>query len=187
MFKKRMDRFSRRVTNWLGSPQSLLIHTVLFSATFFIGSLGIVNPDRVIAVATNLLSVEAIYLAIFIQMTVNKHSEDLEGVSEDIEEIQEDVGELQEDVEDIQKDVEEISEDVEDISEDVGELQEDVEEMSEDGEETNLSRFEYMEHTLQALLREIHDLKQKNIAHHQAQHPHPPTDSKPDTSTKETK
>lgn len=136
-----MDKFSKRVTNWLGSTQSLFIHTIFFASIFIIGFSGLIDPDYVFAFTTNILSIEAIYLAIFIQMTVNKHSEDLEEVSEDIEEIQEDVDEIQKDVDEIQEDVEELNEDYD------------------ADEDTQLSRFEYVEHTLKALLKEIHDIK----------------------------
>lgn len=66
--------------------------------------------DKILLILTTLVSLEAIYLSIFIQMTVNKHSEELEEVSEDIEEIQEDVDEIQENIEDIQEDVEKTTE-----------------------------------------------------------------------------
>ncbi|MEK7616618.1 MAG: hypothetical protein AAB414_01025, partial [Patescibacteria group bacterium] len=42
------------------------------------------------------LSIEAIYLAIFIQMTVNRNTQSLEEVEEDIEDIQEEVSEEEE-------------------------------------------------------------------------------------------
>jgi len=71
-----------------------------------------ISASDILLILTTIVSLEAIYLAIFIQMTVNKHSEELEEVSEDI-------GEIQEDVEEIQKDVDEIQEDVEDIQEEV--------------------------------------------------------------------
>src|SRR3989344_8274714 len=112
--------FPQKITAWVGSPLSLIIHTIFFSSIFVLGFSGLINPDYVFNITTNILSIEAIYLAIFIQMTVNKHSEDLEEVSEDIEELQENVEEISEDVGEIQKDVDEIQEDVEEISEDVG-------------------------------------------------------------------
>ena len=46
--------------------------------------------NEMLLVLTTLVSIEAIYLALFIQMTVNKTTESLEDVEEDIEEIQED-------------------------------------------------------------------------------------------------
>jgi uncharacterized protein YoxC len=63
--------------------------------------------DKMLAILTNVVSLEAIYLAIFIQMSVNKNTKSLKEVEKDIDEIQEDVDELQEDVEDIQENVEE--------------------------------------------------------------------------------
>jgi peptidoglycan hydrolase CwlO-like protein len=67
-----------------------------------------ISSEDVLLILTTVVSLEAIYLSIFIQMTVNQHAEELEEVSEDI-------GEIQEDVDEIQKDVDEIQEDVEDI------------------------------------------------------------------------
>lgn len=104
--RKRFEDFSRRLTHWIGSPQSILIHTVFFIGIFALRFLG-VNSSDVMLILTTIVSLEAIYLSIFIQMTVNRHSEELEEVSEDIEEIQENVEEIQEDVEDIQEEVSE--------------------------------------------------------------------------------
>jgi peptidoglycan hydrolase CwlO-like protein len=86
-------------------------------------------------VLTTALSLEAIYLAIFIQMTVNANTASLREVEEDIDEIQEDVEELGEDLDEIQEDIGEIQEDVEEMSEDIDEIQEDVEELNEEDEE----------------------------------------------------
>ena len=73
-----------------------------------------VSSSDVLLILTTVVSLEAIYLSIFIQMTVNQHAEELEEVSEDIEEIQEDVGEIQKDVDEIQEDVEGIQEEIQD-------------------------------------------------------------------------
>ncbi len=104
---KKFEEFSRKLTYWIGSPQSILAHTVFFVGIFALRFFDFSSSD-VLLILTTIVSLEAIYLSIFIQMTVNKHSEELEEVSEDIEEIQEDVEEIQEDVEEIQEDVEEI-------------------------------------------------------------------------------
>ena len=61
-----------------------------------------VSASDILLILTTIVSLEAIYLSIFIQITVNRQSAELEEVSEDIEEIQEDVEEIQEDVEEIQ-------------------------------------------------------------------------------------
>ena len=61
--------------------------------------------DDVLLILTTAVSLEAIYLAIFIQMTVNRNTAALEAVEDDIEEIAEDVEEVQKDVDEIAKKV----------------------------------------------------------------------------------
>ncbi len=104
--------WEKKFTSAIGSRKSVFIHTIVFVGIFILPFFGI-PFDTVLLVLTTLVSLEAIYLAIFIQMTVNQNTESLEEVEEDIDEIQEDVEELQEDVEEIQEDVEEIQEEVE--------------------------------------------------------------------------
>jgi uncharacterized membrane protein len=123
----RLTQVSSNATKIIGSPTSLLVHTLFFIGIF---SLRIFNIsfDSILLILTTIVSLEAIYLAIFIQMTVNINAQHLSMVKEDVEEIQEDVEEIQEDVEEIQEDVEEIQEDVEEIQEDVDEIQENTDE-----------------------------------------------------------
>lgn len=121
-----------RITTWTGSVSSLIIHTILFGSAFAVGAFGLAPWDSVLLVLTTIVSLEAIYLSLLIQMTVNRNTAQLREVEEDIDEIQEDVEELGEDVDEIQEDIEEMSEDIDEIQEDVDEIQEDVEEMSED-------------------------------------------------------
>jgi peptidoglycan hydrolase CwlO-like protein len=123
--KERPQYFFERVTAWIGSTSSFVVHTVVFAAVFGIGYFGWADWDTVLLVLTTVVSLEAIYLAIFIQMTVNRQTVEIQEVSEDVEEIQEDIQEISEDVD-------EISEDIDEIQEDVDEIQEDVEEISED-------------------------------------------------------
>lgn len=117
-----------RTTAWVGSVASLAVHTIAFLAAFAVGVFGIASWELVLLILTTVVSLEAIYLAIFIQMTVNRNTESLREVEEDIDE-------LQEDVEEIGEDIDEIQEDVEEITEDLDEIQEDVEEMSEEDKE----------------------------------------------------
>ncbi len=124
-----------KVTSWIGSIPSLVIHTVVFASSFLLAVSGLVPWSFMLLVLTTVLSLEAIYLAIFIQMTVNRQALELAEVSEDVGDIQEDIQEITQDVGEIQKDVDEIQEDVGEIQEDVGELQEDVEEISDEAGE----------------------------------------------------
>ena len=102
--RKKFDNFSRKITRWIGSPQSIIIHTIFFAGMLGLRIFGVSSSD-VLLILTTVVSLEAIYLSIFIQMTVNQHAAELEEVSEDIEEIQKDVDEIQEDVEDIQEEI----------------------------------------------------------------------------------
>ncbi len=131
------------VTRGIGSVWSVIIHTILFLGAFLLILLGI-DFDRVLLVLTTIVSLEAIYLSIFIQMSVNYQGralasveKEIDEIAEDVEDIQENVEEMQEDVEGIAEDVEEIAEDVEDIAEDVEEMQEDIDEMQEVAEDVD--------------------------------------------------
>ena len=108
---------SLKFTNWVGSVSSLILHTIFFVGSFVLYFLG-VDLEKVLLVLTTVVSLEAIYLAIFIQMTVNRNTQSLEEVEEDIDEIQEDVEEIEKDIDEMEKDIDEIQEDVEEIEKD---------------------------------------------------------------------
>lgn len=129
-----IEHIALKATKWIGSTQSLIVHTILFIGAFVVALLG-VPFDRVLLVLTTVVSLEAIYLSIFIQMSVNRNEQRLDTVSEDIDEIQEDIEEISEDIEEISEDVGEIQEDVEQIEKDVDEIQEDIDEIQEEIEE----------------------------------------------------
>ena len=115
-----IDKAANSLIWWIGSIQSLVVHTILFIAAFLLPVLHIVKLEEMLLVLTTILSLEAIYLAIFIQMSVNKSNANID--------------DLKEDIEDIQEDLEEISEDIDEISEDIDEIQEDIEEINDDDE-----------------------------------------------------
>jgi len=125
-------RAIERVIVWIGSPISLALHTVIFVAFFAAPLTAIITWDSMFAVLTNVVSLEAIYLAIFIQMSVNRQAATLKGVEEDVGDIQEDVEELGENVEELGENVEELGENVEELGENVEDLKEDVEDIQED-------------------------------------------------------
>lgn len=169
-----VEKISIKATRWVGSTDSLLAHTVLFILSFSLYFYG-VNLDNILLVVTTIVSLEAIYLAIFIQMTVNRQSRKLHSVArnvgeiqKDVDEIQEDVDEIQKDVDDIQEDVEEIQEDVDEIQKDVDDIQEDVEEIQEDEDSEEKKDDEMMariEETLGKLIEEVLDLKKQHLEH----------------------
>ena len=92
--KEKIDLLSENVSKSVGSSTSLVLHTVLFVIAFLLPFFG-VHVETVLLVVTTIVSLEAIYLSIFIQMAVNRQAKELELVSEDIGEIQEDVEEIE--------------------------------------------------------------------------------------------
>ena len=72
---KFLEKISDGVIGWVGSIQSLMAHTLLFATCFLLPVFDIVPMDKMLLVLTTVLSIEAIYMAIFIQMAVNKSNE----------------------------------------------------------------------------------------------------------------
>ncbi len=95
-----LEQLSIKVTNWVGTPYSLVVHTVLFIGIFSLKIWGF-GIDQILLILTTAVSLEAIYLSILIQMTVNRNTQSLEAVEDDIEDIQEDVEDLEEDIDKI--------------------------------------------------------------------------------------
>ncbi len=147
-----VGRVSLGITNWIGTTSSILAHSIFFVGVFALYLFG-VRFDDILLILTTGVSLEAIYLSIFIQMTVNRHAQDLEEVGGEIEEIQEDVKELG-------SDVSEISEDVEEISKDIDKIQEGGKEDETEDAKTKVT-LEKIETGLQKLLADIEILKQQ--------------------------
>lgn len=90
-----LERVSFKVIRWVGTPYSVIFHTLLFIAIPSLVFFGF-EVRSILLIFTTWLSIEAIYLAIFIQMSVNRNTESLEEVEEDIEDIQEEASEEEE-------------------------------------------------------------------------------------------
>ena len=153
----KVQRIALAVTKGIGSPLSIFLHTIVFAVGFATVLLHVLPLDTLLLILNTIVSLEAIYLALFIQMTVNLTTAAVKEVGEDIEGIQEDMGEIQEDIEEISEDVDELQEDVEEISEDVGEISEDVEEINEDDaeQEAHTSRQQAVLATIQSDLKRL--------------------------------
>ena len=134
-----------RITTWIGSTPSLILHTIFFIVSFLLSILGVLSWNRMLLILTTVVSLEAIYLAIFIQMTVNRQAIELAEVGEDVEDIQEDLEEISHDVDEIQEDIEEINE--EDAEEDRREM-------------ADSERLEQLSKDLRSVLAELEYLKQ---------------------------
>src|SRR3989338_1519927 len=156
-----LERMALSATKHIGSLPSLVLHSIFFVGIFSLQWFS-VSFNQIMLVLTTVVSLEAIYLAIFIQMTVNRQAHQIEEVSEDIDEIQEDVEDIQEEAKEISEDVEYIQEDVEDIKEDVEELSDESGGAEEgDGSEkmSETERKQRVEQMLEEMLREIKAIK----------------------------
>lgn len=153
-----LESIANNTARWMGSVSSIIVHTLIFIFAFSLYFLN-VDIEEILLVVTTVVSLEAIYLAIFIQMSVNQQSKNLKEVAEDIDEIQEDVDEIQEDVEEIQENVDEIQVDVDEIQEDVEEIEQEIE--SEETSKTEDETLSKIQATLAQLAKEISELKKK--------------------------
>lgn len=136
-----LEKISIKLTQWVGTPLSLIVHSILFIGVFSFRLIGI-PLDIILLVLTTAVSLEAIYLAIFIQMTVNRSVASIESVRDDVED-------LEEDVEDLEDDIKEITEDVEDIQA--------IEELDTD------KALGQIEAQLQKVITELENMKQKSV------------------------
>ncbi len=100
-------------TAWVGTTSSIYLHTVFFVVMFALPLIGVSFETMMLALTTA-VSIEAIYLALFIQMTVNKTSESLEDVEESLEGVEEDLEGLEKDIDELERDIDDIIEDEKD-------------------------------------------------------------------------
>lgn len=159
----RVEELAFSAIRAVGSIPSLIVHTILFVTVFGLQFFGF-SFDQIMLILTTAVSLEAIYLSIFIQMSVNRQAKHIEEVREDVEDISEDVEEISKDIDTIQEDVKEISEDVDGISEDVEDIGEELEkdDQEDSAERTeDLARLAKMEAALEELLRQVRDMEKK--------------------------
>lgn len=150
--KQITDTVATKFTTWIGTPDSIIIHTLLFGGIFVLSAFGI-PTEQILIILTTAVSLEAIYLSIFIQMSINRNSLSLQAVEEDVDEIAKDVDELQEDVEDIEEDVDEIAKDIDEIQ------------IDDDKQEDEVKRtariIGKMEDQMHEMMKELQNLKKK--------------------------
>ncbi|WDT67458.1 coiled-coil domain-containing protein [Cloacibacterium sp. TD35] len=152
-----LDKMADSVISWIGSTASLVFHTILFIVSFLLPLFKVVEFEEMLLVLTTIVSLEAIYLSIFIQMSVNKSNKHIEVIKEDVNEIQEDIDEIQEDIDEIQEDIDEIQEDIDEIADD-----EDEDEHKEKAQKVILkSNVSNNKQEIKELKAKIHDLQAK--------------------------
>lgn len=155
-----VEKVSIRITEWMGTPQSLIAHSIFFIGVFCLGFFGFAF-DQILLILTTGVSLEAIYLSLFIQMTVNRNTESLEDVEENIDDIQEDVEDLEENFGEISEDVEGLQGNIDKIQDNFVDLEENIDGISED-----VDRFEKLPlHTHhQESIKTINNIEQQLTA-----------------------
>lgn len=121
-----LDTLTNKATTWIGSTSSLVLHTIFFIVIFVLVLFGL-SLDTVLLVLTTVVSLEAIYLAIFIQRSVNQQGQVIASEFDELEEaISEDIDETERA---IKKDLDETEQNIsEDIDETEAEISKDIDE-----------------------------------------------------------
>lgn len=151
-FKKnssRLENLALGTTHYIGSSFSIVLHSIFFVGIFSLQWFDF-SFDKIMLILTTAVSLEAIYLSIFIQMTVNHQGHTLAEVSEDVDDISEDVEEISKDIDDIQEDVEDLGEEIEKGDEELAMKH-----------QTGQEKVIHIESILKELLQEVRELKDK--------------------------
>lgn len=81
------EKISFKLAKWIGSPISLILHTVIFGGFFIFRYLGFVTNSALL-VLTAAVCLEAIYLVINVSMIIKNNTKSLTEVREKISQIQ---------------------------------------------------------------------------------------------------
>jgi septal ring factor EnvC (AmiA/AmiB activator) len=98
-----LNEASDNIIKWVGSTNSLIIHTAVFVLSFVSPFIFKVSFDLVLLVLTTLVSLEAIYLAIFIQRSVNQQANRLEDVEDALDDVEESLDDVEESIDDVEE------------------------------------------------------------------------------------
>ena len=94
----KLEKFALKIAHGAGSPASVIGHTVFFLMCFGLILLGL-DLEKVMLGLTTIVSLEAIYLSLFIQMTVNRQTKRIENVHDEIKDVQGNIEDLADQVE----------------------------------------------------------------------------------------
>ena len=106
-----IDRISDKITSWVGSTASLIFHTISFICAILTHWVFGVSYDSIFLVLTTVVSLEAIYISIFIQRAVNHQSLRLGEVEESIDDVEEALDDVEEALDDAEDSMDDIATD----------------------------------------------------------------------------
>lgn len=116
-----------RLIFWVGTPSSLIAHSVFFlfmCSLIFFGF----SSSSILLVLTTIVSLEAIYLSIFIQMSVNRQAIENEVtravISSGLNNLQETMDEVSDTIDEVSETIDEVSESIDEVSDRVDTIEE---------------------------------------------------------------
>lgn len=112
-----MEKTARKITHWLGTPTSIAVHSTFFVIMLLWCWFDKANREQILLFLTMIVSLEAIYQMLFLQMTVNLQATQLKEVQVAMAEVQDSVEEVQGSVAEVQESVEEVQGSVEEVKE----------------------------------------------------------------------
>ena len=115
-----INKISDSLTRWVGSTASLLIHTLFFLGAFLSHWIIGWTFDFILLVLTTVVSLEAIYLAIFIQRSVNQQAVRLNDVEEAVDDVEEALDDVEEALDDVEEGLEDVEKSINDQDEEEG-------------------------------------------------------------------
>ena len=78
------EKLSFKLAKLIGSPLSLLLHTIVFAGFLFLRYIGVIN-NAVLLILAALACLEAIYLVIFVQMITKNNTKTLGEIQQKID------------------------------------------------------------------------------------------------------
>lgn len=96
----------QKLIAWVGTTHSLILHSIFFVVMMCLPFFG-VDSSLSLLILTTVVSLEAIYLNIFIQMGVNRHADEQKQTRIVLSSVQETIEDVQDTVEDVQESIEE--------------------------------------------------------------------------------
>ncbi len=100
------------LVKWVGTTNSLIVHTLFFTLSFISHWIFNISFDLVLLILTTIVSLEAIYLAIFIQRSVNQQATRLTDVEDALDDVEESLDDVEESLDDVEESIDDVEESI---------------------------------------------------------------------------
>ncbi|MFA7253091.1 MAG: hypothetical protein WC107_00885 [Patescibacteria group bacterium] len=107
-----LNEISDKLITWVGTTNSIIIHTIIFIFSFISHWIFNISFDLVLLILTTVVSLEAIYLAIFIQRSVNQQATRLTDVEETLDDVEEALDDVEESLDEVEESIDDVEESI---------------------------------------------------------------------------